>query len=88
MPRVTNPKIKYCPTAKITLITAKIAILEPVELSPPVKAEILTIDVSTIETIIMKQISTKMPLEPIFFWNLVKPGLSVMIASHDCLLTN
>jgi hypothetical protein len=70
------------------LITTKIAMLESVELSPPVMAEILTIDVSTIETIIMKQISTKMPLEPIFFWNLVKPGLSVMIASQDCLLTN
>jgi hypothetical protein len=62
---LTYPKIRYCPTAKITTIRAKIAILEPVELNPPIIAEILTIDVSTIKAIIMKEIRIKMPFEPI-----------------------
>jgi hypothetical protein len=63
--------------AKITAKAVKIAILEPVELSPPVIAEILTIDVSTIKAIIMKEIRMKMPFEPIFLWNLFKAGFSV-----------
>jgi hypothetical protein len=41
------------------------AILEPPdEDRPPVKAEILTIDVSTIITIIIKETKMKIPLEP------------------------
>lgn len=72
---LTNPKIKYCPTAKITLITTKIAMLDSVELSPPVIAEILTIDISTIKAIIMEETRMKMPLVPILLWNLFKPGL-------------
>jgi hypothetical protein len=59
-----------------------------VELNPPVMAEILTIDVSTIKAIIMKEIRMKMPFDPIFLWNLAKPGLSAMVASQHSLLTN
>jgi hypothetical protein len=41
----------------------KITILEPDEVRPPVKAEIFTIDVSTINIIIMKETKMKIPLE-------------------------
>jgi hypothetical protein len=77
---LTNPKIRYCPTAKIAPIIAKIAILESVELNPPVIAEILTIDVSTIKVIIMIEIRIKMPFDPIFDWNLFN---SVMLPGLD-----
>ena len=63
---LVKPRIRYCPMAKITPKIAKIAILDSVEFSPPVIAEILTIDVSTIKEIIMNEIRMKMPLEPIF----------------------
>jgi hypothetical protein len=45
-------------------MAVKIAILEPDEDRPPVKAEILTIDVSTIKAIIMKETKMKILLEP------------------------
>ena len=70
---LVNPRIRYCPTAKIKPIIAKIAILDSVELNPPVIAEILTIDVSTIKVITINEIRMKILLEPIFIWNLFKP---------------
>ena len=42
----------------------KIAILDSADLSPPIKAEILTIDVSTIKAITMKHIIMKILLVP------------------------
>ena len=42
----------------------KIAILDSADISPPVKAEILTIDVSTIKATTMKDIIMKIPLAP------------------------
>jgi hypothetical protein len=60
----------------------KIAVPGPVELSPPVIAEILTIDVSTIRTITMKETVMKIPLVPILLWNLFNPSLYVIIASQ------
>jgi hypothetical protein len=67
---LTNPKIRYCPTTKTAVIMTKMAIPGLVELNPPVIAEILTIDVSTIRVIVMTKIRIKMPLEPILYWNL------------------
>lgn len=45
-------------------IAVKREMLEVDEASPPVKAEIFTIDVSTIVRIIMKEIKMKITLEP------------------------
>lgn len=59
---LTNDKIRYCPTENIRAIAAKIVTLEAGE---PIKAETLTIDVSTIKTIITKETKMKIPLEPI-----------------------
>jgi hypothetical protein len=56
--------MRYCPTENIRAIAVKIVIVETDEARPPVKAEILTIDVSTIIAIIIKETKMKIPLEP------------------------
>ena len=69
---LVNPRIMYCPKAKIKPKMAKIVILDCVERNPPVIAEILTIDVSTTRVITKNMIRMKMPLEPILIRKLFK----------------
>ena len=56
--------MRYCPIENIRAIPVKRMTPEVGEPRPPIKAETLTIDVSTINRITRKEIKMKIPLDP------------------------